>query len=69
MVIQAVRITLKTLSTAIDRIKLASAFFFTIPGPKMIWQFGELRYDYSINFNGRTGNKPIRWDYYSDLKD
>ncbi len=29
----------------------------------MIWQFGELGYDYSINFNERTGNKPIRWDY------
>jgi hypothetical protein len=57
---------IKNLSTAIERIKLASAFFLTFPGPKMIWQFGELGYDYSINFNGRTGNKPIRWDYYSD---
>ena len=34
-----------------------------IPGPKMIWQFGELGYDVSIETNGRTGNKPIRWNY------
>ena len=64
---------IKDLSTAIDRIKLASAFFFTVPGPKMIWQFGELGYDYSINWSSGTSNdrltpKPIRWDYYSDLK-
>ncbi|WP_038268862.1 DUF4961 domain-containing protein [Zhouia amylolytica] len=54
------------LSTALDRLKLAGAFFFTVPGPKMIWQFGELGYDYSIDFNGRVGNKPIRWDYFED---
>ncbi len=50
-------------TTAIQRIKLAGAFFFTYPGPKMIWQFEELGYDYSIEYNGRTGEKPIRWDY------
>jgi hypothetical protein len=27
----------------------------------MLWQFGELGYDYPIDFNGRTGNKPIPW--------
>ena len=31
---------------AFDRQKLAGAFFLTIPGPKMIWQFGELGYGY-----------------------
>ena len=55
-------------STALNRIKLAAAFFFTVPGPKMIWQFGELGYDYSIDFNGRVGNKPIRWDYLDQQK-
>jgi hypothetical protein len=30
----------------------------------MIWQFGELGYDYTIEYNGRTGRKPVRWDYY-----
>jgi Secretion system C-terminal sorting domain len=42
-----------------------------MPGPKMIWQFGELGYDYPINYcvNGTIDNacrldrKPIRWDY------
>jgi len=61
---------IKELNTALDRIKLAGAFFFTIPGPKMIWQFGELGYDYSINYPtgtsaSRTDKKPIKWDYYS----
>ena len=32
----------------------------------MIWQFEELGYDYTINYNGRVSNKPIRWDYYID---
>jgi 1,4-alpha-glucan branching enzyme len=59
---------IKDLGTALNRVKLAAAFYFTIPGPKMIWQFGELGYDYSIDYNGRVGNKPIRWDYYNDLK-
>jgi len=57
---------IKTIYTAFNRVKLAAAFFFTIPGPKMIWQFEELGYDYSIDYNGRVGNKPIRWDYYED---
>jgi glycosidase len=52
--------------TALNRIKLAAAFLFTIPGPKMIWQFGELGYDISIEYGGRLSNKPIRWDYYND---
>lgn len=43
-----------------------AAFFLTVPGPKMIWQFGELGYDFSINYNGRTGRKPIKWEYYED---
>ena len=43
----------------------------------MIWQFGELGYDFSINNNSdgsgyddqggfRTDPKPIRWDYFED---
>jgi glycosidase len=57
---------IKDTATALNRIKLCDAFFYTIPGPKMLWEFQELGYDYSINYNGRTGNKPIRWDYYDD---
>jgi 1,4-alpha-glucan branching enzyme len=58
----------KDTTIALKRVPLAAAFFFTIPGPKMIWQFGELGYDYSIDYNGRTGPKPIRWDYYDDYR-
>jgi hypothetical protein len=42
---------------------MAAAFLFSVPGPKMIWQFGELGYEVSIDNNGRTGEKPIRWEY------
>jgi len=45
---------------------MAAAFLFAVPGPKMLWQFGELGYDYSIDFNGRLGEKPIKWDYLDD---
>lgn len=62
----------KNLNTALSRMKTASAFFYTIPGPKMIWQFGELGYDFSINYPCLTSDcrldpKPIKWDYYSDI--
>ncbi len=57
---------IKDLATALQRIKLAAAFFLTLPGPKMIWQFGELGYDISIDENGRVGNKPILWNYFQD---
>jgi glycosidase len=61
----------RDLNTALKRMELAAAFGMMIPGPRMIWQFGELGYDYSINHcpdgtvnnNCRTSNKPIRWDY------
>jgi hypothetical protein len=52
------------------------AFHFLTPYPKMMWQFGELGYDFSINSNAsgevgngdeyRTHRKPIRWDYLQD---
>jgi glycosidase len=56
--------SIKSEETALSRIELNAAFFLTIPGPKMIWQFGELGYDINIDFNGRTGEKPIKWEYY-----
>ncbi|MFP9114110.1 alpha-amylase family glycosyl hydrolase [Flavobacterium sp. RHBU_3] len=57
----------KTLATALERQKAIGAVLFTIPGPKMLWQFGELGYDYGVNYceNGtyssdcRTNPKPI----------
>jgi len=55
----------KNTDIGLNRNMLAAIFFFTVPGPKMIWQFGELGYDISIDYNGRTGRKPIHWDYYN----
>ncbi len=54
------------LPISLKREEMAAAFLFSIPGPKMVWQFGELGYDISIDFNGRTGEKPVKWDYYND---
>ena len=56
----------KNLGTALDRLELAGALFFTIPGPKMIWQFGELGYDVSIDDPCRVCNKPILWNYNTE---
>ncbi|MDH6314369.1 1,4-alpha-glucan branching enzyme [Parabacteroides sp. PF5-5] len=50
------------------RSALDAAFLFCTPGPKMIWQFGELGYDISIDYNGRTGKKPVHWEYYDDTE-
>lgn len=64
-----------------DRVKWAqanAAFCLTVPGPKMIWQFGELNYDYSINSNyegtaindgNRTGRKPSAFSMNYDTDD
>ncbi|PZR23668.1 MAG: alpha-amylase [Flavobacterium psychrophilum] len=38
----------KDLSTALNRMSAQGAVFFMVPGPKMIWQFGELGWDLSI---------------------
>ena len=65
----------RDLKTALNRQKLAGAFFFTVPGPRMMWQFGELGYGWGENEclkesdactasdPGRTSPKPIRWEY------
>ena len=50
--------------TALDRMALGSAFLYTVPGPKMIWMFGEQGYDVSIDYNGRTGEKPLLWQQH-----
>ncbi len=68
----------KDLSTALDRTELANAFFYTIPGPKLLWQFGELGYDYSLHtcedgvtidpddWHCKLSPKPVPWDYTTD---
>ena len=56
----------KVIDTGLVRDQMGAAFMFSNPGPKMLWQFGELGYDISINQNGRTGDKPILWNYNTD---
>ncbi len=58
----------RELTTALDRIKLAATFFLTLPGPKMLWQFGELGYDQELPESGfaRTAPKPILWQYFQN---
>lgn len=72
--------SIRTLSTGLKRNEMAAAFWAMMPGPKLMWQFGELGYDVSITFcpstntvptpypnmQCRTDNKPIRWDYRQD---
>lgn len=65
---------LKDVSTAMRRIEMLNNLFYTVPGPKMLWQFGELGYDLPINLcpNGmyssscRTAVKPTRWEYLKE---
>jgi hypothetical protein len=61
---------IKNQQTALDRIELNSLFHLPLPGPKMIWQFGERGYDISINrcVDGvgndcRLDPKPPYWHY------
>jgi hypothetical protein len=59
----------KDTNTALQRIGMNASFFFTVPGPKMIWEFGELGYDYSIEYGGgRLAPKPPRWDYQDEWR-
>lgn len=65
----------KSIPTGLSRCGMATAFWATQPGPKMLYQFDELGYDYSINTcedlslstGCRTSPKPVKWDYYQDV--
>ena len=60
----------KSLATAMDRLAMTHAFLFALPGPKMMYQWGEFGYDVSIydclNGNYEEGckldEKPEPWD-------
>jgi 1,4-alpha-glucan branching enzyme len=67
--------SIRNLQTALDRTKLTAPFLFLLPGPKMLWQFGELGYDKSIfqcsdgtvpepygTDTCKLGNKPSAWE-------
>jgi glycosidase len=68
--------TIKDTATGLARDAMSTAFWALAPGPKMLTEFGELGFDYSVNWcpNGtvdptgtcRTDAKPIRWDYLQD---
>ena len=67
---------IKDTATGLARDAMSTAFWALAPGPKMLTEFGELGFDYSVNWcpNGtvdptgtcRTDPKPIRWDYLQD---
>jgi hypothetical protein len=56
---------------AVKRIEAMMPMLLLIPGPKMLWEFGELGYDVSINqctngtinSNCRVDPKPTKWNY------
>ena len=61
-------------ATALQRMKAAFAFFLMVPGPKMMYDFGELGDDYSVSrcvngtldaANCKTDQKPKVWSYLS----
>ena len=59
---------------ALKRMAEAASFWAMVPGPKMLWQFGELGFPFSINTctngtvsdNCRLDNKPPVWGFYND---
>ncbi|HBK88763.1 MAG: alpha-amylase family glycosyl hydrolase [Cyclobacteriaceae bacterium] len=63
--------TAKNVSIGLSRMEAANVLFLTVPGPKMIWQFGELGYDFSINTcadgsvnsSCRISAKQVKWTY------
>jgi glycosidase len=65
---------IRTTQVAMNRIGMLANLLYTVPGPKMLWQFGEMGYDFPINYcedgnidpGCRTAPKPIRWDYLGD---
>lgn len=59
---------IQNVETSLRRIGMSTLFHTIVPGPKMYWQFGELGYDYSINWPSDTDSdrltpKPPKWDY------
>jgi glycosidase len=67
---------IKIMAIGLKRNAMATAFWAMIPGPKMLWQFGELGYDSSINTcangsvdpggNCRLDPKRLPWNFYQD---
>lgn len=66
--------SVKDEATALKRTQAAAVMLMAVPGPKMIWQFGELGFDLSINrcTDGTISNdcrlaaKPPKWEYQNN---
>jgi 1,4-alpha-glucan branching enzyme len=60
---------------SLKKTEAAAVMYMSIPGPKMLWQFGEIGYDESIylcsdeSFSDdcRTSAKPVHWEYTEDI--
>jgi glycosidase len=71
---QSVNYSTRDSNTALLRMSQAAAFWSMMPGPKMLWQFGELGFPFSINTCGngtvnsacRLYNKPPVWSYLNN---
>jgi 1,4-alpha-glucan branching enzyme len=72
---QSVSYSTRDSVVALKRMGQAAAFWAMIPGPKMLWQFGEIGFPYSINTctngtvnnNCRLDNKPLVWGNFGDV--
>ena len=62
------------LKKSMQNLALNAVCFLSVPGPKMIWQMGELGYNYNkwcssegVDYTGsqehETDRKPVKWDY------
>ena len=62
------------LKNSMQNLALNAVCFLSVPGPKMIWQMGELGYNYNkwcssegVDYTGtqehETDRKPVKWDY------
>jgi len=68
--------TTRDTTIALQRAGAMAAMFFPIPGPRMIWQFGEIGYDEGLqltetctdNASIRLSVKPQRWSYRNDAR-
>ena len=63
-----------SLKAKLENLALNAVCLLGVPGPKMIWQMGELGYDYNkwctpdgVDKTGtgeyETSRKPVKWDY------
>ena len=63
------------LKNSMQNLALNAVCFLGTPGPKMIWQMGELGYNYNkwcssegVDYTGtkehETDRKPVKWEYY-----